>query len=166
MKLAFYIVAFLWCPSSSKHNSPAALTSHIMKTVERVLDQLRTMVRPPPVCLPASMIPISTCSTTALCFCCVLLQYVLGYPFSSTGWEADSNVSGYLCCFLECWQSDSQTTVYAPAALHVRQCGQQHWGPIGNCLFSLPHHPQHNTWSPAIFRNFWCCCHSWQLYLG
>ena len=63
--------------------------------------------------------------------------------FLATGWEDGCDAGWGPHRVLDCWLPDVQTTVRTPTELCVWQGGQQHWGPTGDCLLSLPLHPIH-----------------------
>ena len=171
-------------PSSPQDYRLVALTSHIMKTLERlVLEQLRLMVRPftdplqfayqPRLGAEDGIIyllnrvythldkPASTESHVLW-----LLQCFQHHLSSSTGWEDGCHAGWGPHRVLDCRLPDGQTTVHTPTELCVWQGGQQHWGPTGDCPLSLPLHPIHLWlqllhWVLPPSEVFWWFSNSW-----
>ena len=149
-------------PSSPKDYRPVALTSHLMKSLERlVLSLLRPLVS-------SSLDPLQFAyqlrlgvedSITFLLHCaCAHLDRsestvrIMFMDFSSafntvrpallgsklTAMQVDPPLVSWITDYLT-----GLTTVCQTAGRCVLHCGQQYWGSTGNCSFPLSVHPEH-----------------------
>ena len=155
-------------PQSSglSDHRPVALTSHIMKMLERlILEQLRPMVRPHLDPLQFAYQPwIGVEDAIIYLLNCVYAQLdMLGSTVRVTFFDFSSAFNttrpALQCVKLTAMQVDPTlvswigTTSLADhstcaCALCVRYSGQQHRSPTRNCSLSFPLHPLHHRFQP------------------